>query len=351
MDLFSPGEVERGRRYHRPRYAALAVSAGLGLAVPGAYAAARPDLPLPWGAEAAALSAIVVLSLALAQLPAGFWTGYVHERRWGLSTQGAGGWAVDRAKATAVGLVLTTAAVLAIVGLARALPDAWPLAAAAVCAALVLMVALVAPVVLEPLFNRFRPLEEAALRGRLLGLAEQAGAPVRDVLVADASRRTRKLNAYVSGIGASRRVVVFDTLLERAGEEEIAVVVAHELGHRRDRHVMKLTALGMAGAVAVVAVVWAALGDGAGDPRNVPVLLLLAAALEVAGLPLLAYVSRRFERAADRIALELTGDPDAFESVFRRLTAENVADLDPPLAIRLISTHPPIPERIATAHR
>jgi STE24 endopeptidase len=240
--------------------------------------------------------------------------------------------------------------VLAIVGLARALPDAWPLAAAVVGAALVLSLSFVAPIVLEPLFNRFRPLEEGGLRGRLLGLAEQAGAPVRDVLVADASRRTRKLNAYVSGIGASRRVVVFDTLLERAGEEEIAVVVAHELGHRRDGHVVKLTALGMAGAVAAVAVVWAALGDGAGDPRNVPVLLLLAAVLELAGLPLLAYVSRRFERAADRIALELTRDPDAFESVFRRLTAENVADLDPPLVIRLISTHPPVPERIARAH-
>jgi STE24 endopeptidase len=350
MDLFSPEEVERGRRYHRPRYAALAVSAGLGVAVPAAYAAARVDLPLPWGAEAAALSAIVVVSLALAQLPAGFWSGYVHERRWGLSTQGAAGWAVDRAKGTAVGLVLTTAAMLAIVGLARALPDAWPLAAAAVGAALVLFLSFVAPVVLERLFNRFRPLEEGGLRARLLGLAEQAGAPVRDVLVADASRRTRKLNAYVSGIGASRRVVVFDTLLERAGAEEIAVVVAHELGHRRDGHVVKLTALGMAGAVAAVAVVWAALGDGAGDPRNVPVLLLLAAVLELAGLPLLAYVSRRFERAADRIALELTRDADAFESVFRRLTAENVADLDPPLVIRLISTHPPVPERIANAH-
>lgn len=349
MEGFPPEEVERGRRYHRPRYVALAVNLVLGLAVPGAYALARPDLPLPWWAETCVLTAIVVLSVALAQLPASFWTGFVHERRWGLSTQSIGGWAADRAKAVGVGLVLTTAVVVAIVGLARALPGAWPFAAAAAAAALVLFLAFLGPVVLEPLFNRFGPLEDGALRERILRLAEEAGAPVRDVLVADASRRTRKLNAYVSGLGASRRVVVFDTLLEQAGPDEIAVVTAHELAHRRERHVVKITALGMAGAVAAVAAVWAALGEGAGDPRNVPLLLLLVAAIEVAGLPVLAYISRRFERVADRVALELTGDRAAFESVFRRLSAENVTDLDPPLPIRLISTHPPVPERIAPA--
>ena len=348
MELFPPEEIERGRRYHRPRYVALAVNLVLGLAVPGAWALARPELGLPWWAEAWALTAIVVLSVALAQLPASFFTGHVHERRWNLSTQGIGGWAADRAKAVAVGVVVTTAAVVAVVGLARALPETWPLAAAAAGAALVLFLAFLAPVVLEPLFNRFRPLEDEALRERLLGLAQEAGTPVRDVLVADASRRTRKLNAYVSGIGASRRVVIFDTLLELARDGELSVVVAHELAHRRERHVAKLTALGMAGAVGAVAVVWAVLGQDAGDPRNVPLLLLLVAALEVAGLPLLAYVSRRFERVADRVALDLTGDRAAFESVFRRLSAENVADLYPPLPIRLISTHPPVPERIGT---
>jgi STE24 endopeptidase len=350
MEVFPPEEIERGRRYNRPRYVALAVNLALGLAVPGLWALVRPDLPLPWWAEACVLTAIVVLSLALAQLPTSLWTGYVLERRWGLSTQGIGGWAADRAKGVAVGLVVTTAAVVAVVGLARALPEAWPLAAAAAGAALVLFLAFFGPVVLEPLFNRFRPLEDEELRARLLRLAEDAGTPVRDVLVADASRRTRKLNAYVSGIGASRRVVVFDTLLEQARDGELSVVVAHELAHRRERHVAKLTALAMGGAVAAVAVVWAVLGADAGDPSNVPLLLLLVAALEVVGLPIIAHVSRRFERVADRVALELTGDRAAFESVFRRLSAENIADLYPPLPVRLISSHPPVPERLATVH-
>lgn len=345
--LFTRDEVERGRRYHRPRYAALTANLAVGLAVTGGIAAVRPDLPLPWAAEAAALTVIVVAATALAEAPLAFRVGFLHERRWGLSTETVRGWLADRAKGLAVGLVITSAGVLAVVGLARALPAAWPLAAGAAAAALVLLLGFVAPVVLEPLFNKFRPLEDERLRDRLFRLAEQAGAPVRAVLVADASRRTTKLNAYVSGLGASRRVVLFDTLLERAGADEVAVVVAHELGHRRERHVAKLTVLGMAGAAVGVAFVWAVLGAGAGDPRNVPLLLLLLGGLEVVGLPLAAAVARRYERVADRISIELTRDPAAFERVFRRLAEENVADLAPPLAIRLISTHPPVPERIA----
>lgn len=346
-DFFSSEEIERGRRYNRPRYAATRVNLALGLGVTGAIAAVRPDLPFPWPAETVALGALVLAATTLVQAPAAFIVGYRHERRWGLSTQTIGGWLADRAKALPVGLVITCAGMLAVVGLARTLPSAWPFAAGGAAAALVLVLGFVAPVVLEPLFNRFRPLEEERLRDRLLRLAEQAGAPVRAVLVSDASRRTTKLNAYVSGLGTSRRVVLFDTLLERATEDEVAVVVAHELAHRRERHVAKLTGLGMAGAAAGVAAIWAALGEEAGDPRNVPLLLLLFGGLELVGLPLAAAVSRRFERQADGIAIELTRDPAAFERVFRRLADENVADLDPPLPIRLIATHPPIPERIA----
>ena len=350
-ELFDADAIDRGRRYHRPRYAALAANLTVAVAVPGIVAAVRPELPVAWWGEAPALAGLVVLAVRLVQLPVSFWAGYLHERKWLLSTQSAAGWASDRAKGTAIGLLLTGGAMLVVVALARALPAVWPLAAGAAAAALVLLLGFVAPVVLEPLFNRFRPLEEPVLREWLLRLAERAGAPVREVLVADASRRTTKLNAYVSGLGASRRVVLFDTLLERAGGGEVAVVVAHELAHRRERHVTKLTLGGMAGAAGAVVVLWAAVGERAGDPANVPLLLLLVAALELFVLPVGAAVSRRFERTADRVALELTRDRDAFEAVFRRLAEENVADLDPPAAVRLISTHPPIPARITAARR
>jgi STE24 endopeptidase len=281
-------------------------------------------------------------------LPLSFWRGYVHERRWGFSTQQIDGWIADRVKGVGVGLVLSVATLLALVALARALPAWWPLPAAAAAALLVLFLSFVAPVVLEPVFNRFEPLADEELAAALRALAERAGVPVRDVLVADASRRTTKSNAYVSGLGRTRRVVLYDTLLERSSPDEVKLVVAHELGHRREGHVSKGTLLLTGGAVAAVLVVWAALGTGVADPRNLPWILLVGLGLELAGMPLLTSVLRRWERAADRLALELTHDPSAFESVIRSLAVSNLSDLDPPRPLYLVLfTHPTPPERLA----
>jgi STE24 endopeptidase len=286
---------------------------------------------------------------ALARLPLSFWRGWIWERRWGFSTQSLRGFFADRAKALAIGVALTALAMVGLVGIARAFPSWWPTVAALVAALLVLLLGFVAPVLLEPVFNRFRPLADGALAGELRELAVRAGVPVRDVLVADASRRTRKVNAYVSGIGSTRRVVVFDTLLERSRPRELKVVVAHELGHRRARHVALGTALGMAGAAVFVLLVWAVVRNP-GDPASVPLVLLVAALLELAVLPLGAAFSRRWERSADRFSLELTRDAEAFETAHRELALANLSDLDPPRWLyRLLFTHPTPPERIAAA--
>ena len=211
-----------------------------------------------------------------------------------------------------------------------------------------LLLSFVAPVVLEPLFNRFRPLADEALAAELRSLAERAGVPVRDVLVADASRRTAKVNAYVSGLGRTRRVVLFDTLLEAADRRAVRVVVAHELGHRRDRHPAKLTALAMAGAAAAVAAIWAALGTRVGSPATLPEVLLLVTGLELAGLPAGSALSRRWERDADRASLDLSEDPDAFARAHLELARRNLSDLAPPrLAYLLLFSHPTPPERLA----
>jgi STE24 endopeptidase len=173
--------------------------------------------------------------------------------------------------------------------------------------------------------------------------------PVREVLVADASRRTRKVNAYVSGIGATRRVVLYDTLLDEVPKRELEVVVAHELGHRRARHVVKGTVLGMLGAAAGTLVVWALLPDPQ-DPAIAPKLLLITAVLELLALPLGSALSRRWERVADRFSLELTRDRDAFRAVHEKLATANLGDLDPPrLVYLLLFSHPTARERIAAA--
>jgi Zn-dependent protease with chaperone function len=354
---FTAEEVERARRYHRPLYAALAADLVLGAAVllllalpPVGDAVYRSVDGLPWPARAVAFAALVVVLSALVRLPLAFWRGYLHERRWGFSTQTAPGWLADRAKGGAIGIGLSALALLGLVALARALPGWWPVPAAAAAAILVLLLTFVAPVVLEPVFNRFEPLADDELVESLRALADRAGVPVRDVLVADASRRTTKSNAYVSGLGRTRRVVVYDTLLERASPAEIRLVVAHELGHRRDRHVVKGTLLAMAGAAAGVLLVWAVLGTRAADPRDIPWILLVAVVLELAGLPPTTALSRRWERAADRLSLELTHDPAAFEAAHRSLALSNLADLDPPRPLYLVLfTHPTPPERLAAA--
>jgi len=352
---FSAADVERARRYHRPLYLALLLDVALaaGVLAALAWSAAGDRLfsavdSLPPVAAAAGYAALVVACSSVVRAPLAFWRGWWRERRWGFSTQSAGGWLADRGKGLAVSAVLTAGAWAAAVALARALPGWWALPAGIALALAVLFLSFVAPVVLEPLFNRFRPLEDEALASDLRRLSEHAGVPVRDVLVADASRRTTKVNAYVSGLGRTRRVVLFDTLLSAADPRAVRVVVAHELGHRRERHVAKLTLLAMTGAAAAVAVLWSVLGTHIADPRTLPEALLLLMALELAALPGGSWLSRRFERAADRCSLDLTEDPAAFGRAHSELAHRNLSDLDPPrLAYVLLFSHPTPPERLA----
>jgi STE24 endopeptidase len=284
-------------------------------------------------------------------LPITYWRGYAHEKQWGLTTQPARGWFVDRAKSFLVSDVIATVLYVAFVALARA-TDAWPLIAAPLAAAVVVFLSFIAPVVLEPIFNKFKPVEDEELVADLRGVADRAGVPVRDVLVADASRRTTKSNAYVSGFGATRRVVVFDTMLNRAQPAELRAVLAHELAHRRYRDVLNFTLIAVAAAIGSVLLLWLVLGDDAADPRNFPLILLVLQLVQPPLFALLAAVSRRWEYRADRFALDVTRDPGALESAFRSLVETNVADLDPPkLVYYLTYTHPTVPERLEAIRR
>jgi len=350
--FFTPDEVARARAYHRPLYAALAADIFLTTLVTAFLAfgwlgdRVYEATGGPWWARTLAFTVLVLAILELVRLPLSFWRGFVRERRWGFSTQTARSWGVDRAKGFVIGAVLTAAAMLALLGSIHAFPSWWPLVAVAGACLLVLLLVFVAPVLLEPVFNRFEPLQDRELAGALRALADRAGVPVRDVLVADASRRTRKHNAYVSGIGSTRRVVVFDTLLGEAAQPELEVVVAHELGHRRHRDVAKGTVLAMIAAAVAVLVAWPL--DP--TPRDIPVLLLVWGLLEFAALPLTAAFSRRLERRADRFALDLTHDRAAYENAFRRMAKANLSDLDPPRVVyAFLFTHPTPVERLAAA--
>lgn len=363
--IFDSEQVERARRYHRPAYLARVAGIALGLLVLGllSFGALGDWLfglvdGLPWWGEAIAFSALVTLAGSLVATPIAFWRGYLYERRWGFSTQTLGGWLSDRAKGVAIGMALTVIPMFGLIASVHVFPSWWPFFAALGGAAIVFVVTYLAPVLLEPVFNRFAPLRDDALAEDLRQLADRAGVPVRDVLVADASRRTTKHNAYVSGIGKTRRVVVWDTLLGRGEPGEVRLVVAHELGHRRFRHVAIGTAIAMGGTALFVLGLWglfqwdallAAIGaDGPGDPRVIPFVLLAGTVAELALRPFALALSRRWERDADRFSLELTGDPEAYEATHRNLALSNLGDLDPPKAAYLFFfSHPTAPERLA----
>lgn len=350
MDGFSPDTVERGRRYHRPRYLSqlaefLAVVAALVLlAFTDAGDALLPDVR--WWVQALVYPTIVLGALELVQLPFGYWRGYVHEHQWQLSTQTRRAWVVDRAKGFAISAGIATVLFFGFFAIARSI-DAWVLVVAPLAALAIVFLMFIAPVVLEPVFNKFEPLRDEALANDLRAVAERAGVPVRDVLVADASRRTTKQNAYVSGFGATRRVVIFDTLLGAADRNELRAVLAHELAHRRYHDVLNFTLIAVAIAVGLVVLLWAML-DAPGDPRNVPAILTALTLAQPLLLPLLAAISRRWEYRADRFALRTTRDRHGLERAFRRLVEANVSDLEPPRIVYWLRySHPTVPERIA----
>ena len=280
--------------------------------------------------------------------------------RYGLSTQTWGGWAIDLLKAFVVSAVIGAVALLGFYTITRLFPRWWWAVGAVGAAGLVVLLTFVLPVLVEPVFNKFTPLEPGPLRTELLALAERDGVPVKDVLVADASRRTSAVNAYVSGLGPTRRIVVYDTLLREADPDEVVSVVAHELGHAKDRDVATgtlIAALGAATAVCGLYLLgaWSGLLRRAGveslaDPRGIALIVAVVTMVGLVATPLQNLVSRRIEARADHHALVLTDDPDTFEAMERRLALVNLADVDPnPLEHVLFASHPSTVERIAAA--
>ncbi|MEU4773337.1 M48 family metallopeptidase [Micromonospora sp. NPDC023644] len=312
-----------------------------------------------WAAQAVLGGLAVVLVADLVTFPFAAWRQAVLTR-YELSTNGWSGWAADLLKSYAVSAVIGAVALLGFYTVIRLSPRWWWAFGAAGAATLVVLLSFVLPVLVEPVFNRFTPLEQGPLRTQLMQMAARDGVPVRDVLVADASRRTRAVNAYVSGLGPTRRVVVYDTLLREATPAEATAVVAHELGHAKDRDVAVGTLTGALGAAAAVVALYL-LGssgpllrlagvDSVAQPRAFSLLVALVTVAGLVWAPAQALMSRRVEARADAHALALTGDPAAFEAMQRRLAGINLADPDPPRWEYLYSaTHPSTVERMAAA--
>jgi STE24 endopeptidase len=359
---FSPEEIERGARFARPQ---LALAMGRGAVELGALAAlvgviearrARRSRPRAGAHRPVTRGAVAGASMAVGSTLVPLPLGMLARRRAiavGLVTQPWRGWAADLAKSTAIEAGLAAAGGGAVVALTRRYPRDWWLPAAVGSSAVGTLFGALAPVVLAPLFNDFEALPEGETRSDVLELARAAGVEVGEVYSVDASRRTTGANAYVTGLGPTKRVVLFDTLLDRYSRDEIRVVVAHELAHVRNRDVLRgvLYAAIVAPpvALAVQRLSWT-LSRERGTAEALPA-LALAATLVAAPIGLIANrVSRALERRADAFSLELSGAPDAFVSFERAITVQNVADVRPPWWVSaVLATHPPTLERIGAA--
>jgi STE24 endopeptidase len=355
--FFSGAQLERATDFRSGQLAlygaSLAVEAGalafLVLRARRRGAAEPARHPLLRGAAAGAGISVAV---AVVALPLSAW---MRSRAIdvGLVTRSWGGWAWDSARSIAIGAGFAGLATAAALALMRRWARAWWLPASGLVVAVAALVIFAGPLVLDPLFNRFERLPDGPVRSEVLRLAERAGVDVGEVYVVDASKRTTAANAYVTGLGSSKRVVLYDTLLEDFPAAETRLVVAHELAHVRYRDVPRallfvalVAPLGLF-AVARLTRAWAPAGDRPPTARSVPALIAAFTLVMLLIGSVANQLSRRIEARADSYALELTGEAGAFLAQQRRLALRNVADPDPPRTARLVlGTHPTTRQRL-----
>ena len=342
----------KAARYHRLRRRAALVSGAAVVAVLTGLLWWRPAItPILY-------VVLVAVVCEMVSLPAAFYRGHVLERRFGLASETGAAWLADHAKVLGIRTAFGLVAVWVIYSLIRWSPLLWWLPAAIVAAVAALLFARLAPVLLLPLFFTFKPLDRTELAERLATLSTKAGIRVLGIYEWVLGTKTRRANAALTGSGSTRRILVSDTLLADYTDDEIEVILAHEIGHHVHRDIPKALAVEFAlllaslyGAAVTLEAFWRPLGLTAPwDIRGLPLLLLTAGGLLTGATPIVNALSRRNERRADRFALALTGRQDAFVSAMKRLGSQNLVEESPSrAAVWLFHTHPPIEERIAAA--
>jgi STE24 endopeptidase len=363
---------DKAARYHRLKRRAVVISTAGGalllvaFMVSGTSARLRDAAAMAAALAPPALEPFVVvgayvaclfLAAEILALPFSAYHGFVLDRRYGLGRQSWRQWLRDSLVAAVLGLILVTGAAEVAYLALRWWPSWWWGPAALAFAIVTLLLTWAAPVVLLPLFYRFVPLEREALRQRLLDLVGRAGTRVLGVYEWKLGEKSRAANAALVGIGPTRRIVISDTLLGGYSDEEIEVVLAHEIAHHvhgdLPRMVLADAALTTGALIAchaALAIAGPGLGlTGPADIAGLPVLLLVWGAWSLATLPVVNAWSRAHERRADAYALDLTANPGAFVSAMKRLGSQNLADEQPSRLVALFHSHPPLPERIAAA--
>jgi STE24 endopeptidase len=287
------------------------------------------------------------------------WYGFRLEHEYKLSNQKLRGWIWDQLKRWLVGLVLAVIAVEIAYFIIRQSPQYWWVWAWLVFIVLFLFFAQIAPVVLLPIFYKFSPLEDEKLKQRLLRLSERAGTRVRGVYEWKLSEKSRKANAALTGLGATRRILLADTLLSNYSHDEIEAVLAHELGHHVHRHIPKsivvqiaVTFVGfwMANQVLSLAIERLHWFERLSDFANLPLLALVSAVLSFLLLPAMNAYSRYNERQADRYCFGAVPSVAPYISALNKLGEQNLAERQPSRFVEwFFHSHPSISKRVAAA--
>ncbi len=309
-------------------------------------------------AVATCYALVVALAHEVIALPLAFFTGFFLERQYGLSRQTVGEWCRDHLKALGLGLLFGGVSAGFIYLALTLWPDRWWMVTTAGAVIVSVILTWLAPVVLIPLFFRVTPLENDSLRERLTALARRVGTEAMGIYEWRLSEKTSRANAALTGFGDTRRILLSDTLVGNYSEDEIEVILAHELSHHVSHDVWRALVVEavVVGAgfwagnqVLRWAIPWLGLG-GVSDVAGLPVLALTAMGVSALALPLVNAISRWRERRADRFALDSTRNPAAFTSAMKRLGASNLAEEDPSAFARLFFyTHPPLGDRLAFA--
>jgi STE24 endopeptidase len=316
------------------------------------------SFPQPWAS--ALYFVILVVGLGIIMMPLTCYQGFILPRRYGLSNQKLGAWLADRAKASALGVLLGLGIVIVVCWLLDRFPDFWWLWASILLFLLILLLTRLTPTLLLPIFFKLAPLGDVELKQRLMNLAKRAQAQIAGVFTMDLSSKGTTANAMLAGLGKTRSIILSDTLLQQYTAEEIEVILAHELGHHLHRDIPKLIAV--QAAMVLLAFYLADLVlkaslipldfQGIADVAAFPLLFLSLAAFGMMVTPFINAYSRYIETSADEAALELTADPQAFITAMTKLTDQNLAVADPSRWVEfLFYDHPPYTKRVGLARR
>lgn len=363
-----PAPTPEASRYYWSGNLLWLVNVAWALAVPFAFlafgwASSMRDLAAKWAKHWLPTVLLVFVGYSLAgwllDLPLRIYGGFVRLHAYGLSNQTFGAWLGDSVKALGVSLVIGAVVFGTLYTLLRLSPRRWWLWAGGLTLPFLVFTVLVSPIWIAPLFDNFGPMQDKALEAKILTLADEVGVEAHRVFEVDKSEDTSRVNAYVTGIAGTHRIVLWDTLLAALDDDEVLMVMAHELGHYALGHVWMGILLGWFGSIVALFLtdrlgreLLRRFGDrwgvrGLADPASLPLVILLLTTLTLAGSPFALGFSRHQERTSDRFAMDLVQDPEACAGAFHKLLVENLSYPWPgPVYATLRASHPSIGERI-----